>query len=226
MRDFVRSRGWAVEVVENERYRASALASLQTGLRGLDEDVMLLMADELVTPSNLRRVAEAQAGLVLLASAGYPYYNFAVFKFARHVIGAVLDERYASSGFLLDVRAFLAASEADLAEGERRNAAFFHDDVDPGLDISTGYALGWMMLDMVRSIGRLERVERVLSGPLVVTLPIVTEDDYTKDLDSFALTDEYRRSLMSRLYMRVWPRALHAWRSIWLRLGRRRRRKA
>src|ERR1700674_1081135 len=60
IRAFVRDRGFKVELVENPRYHESALYSVIAGLQGVDEDVLLLFADERISLPTLQALIRTE----------------------------------------------------------------------------------------------------------------------------------------------------------------------
>ena len=192
IRAFVRDHGFKVELVENPRYRESALYSVIAGLHGVDEDVLLLFADEGLKLQTLRGLIRTEGRLGFLLTKHFPYNCVNALKIGREALALFRDRRYLSDEFLADVRRFMTDHAGRPLTG----------DTPPpiGLGIGSGWALGFICLDIIRRVGKLDKVTTpIISGGDLSPVPFDDSVDYVNDLDRFDQTDEYRDSALLRL---------------------------
>ena len=199
IRQFIQQKGFKVRIAENQSYTESALFSLKAGLEGIDDDVLLLLADESIALHNLKQVAQEKNALVCLVSDKYPYYCVNLFKISKDNLTYFTDERYLKPDFLKEVQAFLTN---DL-ESKEYDPAHLQGFMPEQLEIKSGIALGLMCLDIIRRIGKLDEVIRIVGKDTpsdLTTVPYDENRDYIDDLDHFRQTDDYQNNRWLRLY--------------------------
>ncbi|MGE0043928.1 MAG: NTP transferase domain-containing protein [Vicinamibacterales bacterium] len=195
--------GRPVELTVNPRYREAAVHSVLAGLAGVDDDVLLLFADERVSAEALDRLARAPGDVAFFVTRDFPRDSMNALKIGRAAFHLFDDPAYVDGRFLDGMRRFLADAAGRPRTPETPPPA--------DLDTSTGWALGYVCLDVIRRRSGLELPTDSLE-PLgargVTPVPFDPDVDGGADLDRFEQADEYRQPVL-RFSFRVERRLRH-----------------
>jgi len=192
IREFIRKSDFKVELVENPRYRESAIYSVLTGIEGVDEDVLLMFADERIKLESLRRLIQTDTGLGFLMSKDFLYYCSIVLKVGKEKLDLFRDQRYLSDEFLADARRFLCDDSGRPLGKVLPPPA--------GIYLRSGWALDFMIIDIIRRVCKLNKATDPIGGGERDFSPVPFDEsaEYMGDLDRFWQTDEYRNSAFVR----------------------------
>lgn len=171
----------------NRRYRDPAIFSFRKAIEGVDDDVVFMFGDESISRDNIRRIASSNRKLSILCHDNYYYYSLGIFKLRRDVLDIINDDKYLSMDVMKEIYCF--ANNKSVYDGS--------------FDINSGICIGYTMIDFVRRIGGIEKIENPVytyTGYDIDFFHYDPDTEYIPDLDHFSDTDEYKNSLMMRLY--------------------------
>ena len=185
--DYIKENFPSIRVLVNKRYKEPAIYSYRTALQLGQDDYVFLNADESVKPKNFEKVVKSQKKLALLSHDKYYYYSLGFFKIRRDAICIFDDDCDLSMDYMKNIYCF----------------ANQKTDYDGDFRINDGVCMGYSIIDFVRRIGEIDKIEdpRFLDdNPNVDFFNYDPKLDYVPDLDRYDLTDEYKNSFMKRFY--------------------------
>lgn len=183
--------GFSGELLENPSYKLSAIHSLRAGLEGINEDVCLCCADQFLDIRYWRQLIETSNPFALFNRDEDPnHFHLDCLKLNKSQLEYIRDDRYLSAEFLADTRSFLTDDRGQPLSSEK--------SPPPDLKISSGLAMGYMLLDIIRRTCGAEKITEVSTSGQnrvdILTIP----DEACRDLDYFHQTDEYQNSRFRR----------------------------
>ena len=179
----------------NENYLGPAIYSYRKAAENEDDDIVFICADESIKPYNIKKICESKKKMSLLCHDSYYYYSVGIFKLRKDQLKFLFDDNYLSMKYMEYIYCF--ANNKDVYDGS--------------FSINSGICLGYMVIDFVRRIGKIDKVENpVLYGDhcdidFVHYNPAI---DYVNDLDSIKDTDEYKSSVFLRFYSDYFSRII------------------
>lgn len=171
----------------NENYLKSAIFSLRKAIEGVSEDVVFMLADENVSEDNVRKICQSKRKMALLCHDKYYYYSVGIMKLDANSIGLINDDNYLNMEYMKKVYCF--------AENKEKYDGLFN--------INSGVCLGYTTIDLVRRIGKIEKIENPVEsyhGNDVDFIHYNPDVEYIPDIDYFSDTDEYETNKLLRFY--------------------------
>lgn len=171
----------------NKRYKGPAIYSFKKAIEGENEDIVFMFGDESISRKNVGRICASNRKMAILCHDKYYYYSLGIFKLRKDILDIVNDEKYLSMDELKEIYCFA-----------NKKAAY-----DGNFNINSGICIGYTMIDFVRRIGNIKKIEDPITtykGKEVDFLYFNVDEEYTPDLDYFSDTDEYKDNIYLRLY--------------------------
>lgn len=171
----------------NKNYSDAAIKSYRTAIEGETDDIVFVCADENINLNNFEKVCRSKSKIALLYHDQFYYYSTGIFKLRADQFQLLMDDRYLSFEYIKDIYCFANNKKT----------------YDGSFSISSGICLGYTLIDFVRRIGNIQKIEKPKKhsiGDNVDFIYINAQREYHKDLDYFSDTDEYKKSFILRLY--------------------------
>lgn len=171
----------------NERYLEPAIFSYRKAAENENEDIVFICADESIKTHNIKKICNSPKKMALLCHDNYYYYSLGIFKLRKDQLKLLFDNQYLSMEYIKKIYCF--ANNKDLYDGTFK--------------INSGICLGYMVIDFVRRIAKLEKIENPATCGENDNVDFIHYDpsvDYVNDLDYIADTDEYKSSVFLRFY--------------------------
>jgi len=187
MRKYVKENYPKIDFRVNERYKEPAVYSFRKAVDGIDDDVVFMFADESISEKNVRRISESKRSMSILCHDTFYYYSLGILKLSKKYIHIFDDDNYLSMEYMKDVYCF--------ANNKK--------EYDGAFTIDSGICIGYMIIDIVRRIGKIQKVENPIEtykGEDIDFLHYCPEKEYIADLDSIRDTDEYKNNWLLRFY--------------------------
>ncbi len=187
VKEYINDKYPDIKVLVNTRYAEPAIYSYRTALQLGQDDYIFLNADESVKPANFKKVFDSNKKIALLSHDKYYYYSLGFFKISREALNILNDDCYLSMDYMKKIYCF--ANNKSEYDGDFR--------------INDGVCMGYSIIDFVRRIGNIEKIEDprcIDDNPNVDFFHYDPTLDYVPDLDRYDLTDEYKNNLLKRLY--------------------------
>lgn len=192
IRTFLFKNNFKGEFVKNPDYSSSGIHSLRCGLRDINEEVCICCADQLLDLKYWRQLIETKNSFAIFNRLEDPHhFHIDCIKLGPSQLVNLRDDRYLSSEFITEAGSFLTDDQGQPLAGE----------VPPpsALKISSGVAIGYMLLDLIRrECGVIKVTEVVASSPHRVGIVTIPNAACT-DLDHFRDTDEFRDNPLWRI---------------------------
>lgn len=175
-----------VEFRVNEKYMEPAIYSFRTAIENVDADVLFTFGDESISLKNIKRIAESNKKLSIMYHDTFYYYSLGIFKLRKDCLYILNDDKYLNFEELKEIYKF----------------ANNKTEYDGCFNINSGICIGYMMIDMVRRLGNIQKVEHpsTFKGDEIDFLHYDPKVEYINDLDSIYDTDEYKSSFVLKLY--------------------------
>lgn len=171
----------------NHNYAGPAIYTLRKAIENIEEDVVFLLADESISLKNVKRVAESVRDMSILCHNEYYYYSLGIFKLNKTQIQIINDDCYLDFEYIKKIYCF--ANNKQKYDGK--------------FNINSGICMGYITIDFIRRIGNISKIENPIkyyTGANIDFLHYNPSEEYIDDLDKFKDTDEYKNSLILRLY--------------------------
>lgn len=171
----------------NERYMEPAIYSFRKAIEDVDDDVVFMFGDESISRKNIRLIAGSDRKLSILCHDKGYYYSLGIFKLRHDVLDIINDDKYLSMDAMKEIYCFANQKK----------------EYDGTFDINSGICIGYTMIDFVRRIGEIEKIENpaiTYAGEDIDFFHYDIDKEYIPDLDYFSDTDEYKNSMMLRIY--------------------------
>lgn len=189
----------------NERYSEPAIYSFRTAIEGEEDDFVFMFGDESISLENVKKISSSDRKMALLTHDEYYYYSLGIFKLRADQLKIINDDKYLSMDNMKEIYCF----------------ANNKSEYDGTFNIYSGICIGYMIIDFVRRIGGIKKIENPVStykGTDIDFIHFNPKEEYIPDLDHFSDTDEYKNSLILRIYskfsdqvkrgLRLWKRIL------------------
>ena len=171
----------------NKNYLGPAIFSYRKATENEDDDIVFICADESIKPHNIKKICESQKKMALLYHNKYYFYSLGIFKLRKDQFPLLFDDRYLSMEYMKRIYCF--ANNKDIYDGT--------------FSINSGICLGYMVIDFVRRIAELQKVENpdtCVGNGDVDFIHYNPSIDYINDLDYITDTDEYKSNILLRFY--------------------------
>ena len=170
----------------NHKYKRPAIYSFRKAIENETEDIVFTYGDESISARNIRRIAENNRKMSILYHDNYYFYSLGIFKLRKDQLEIFQDDRYLDMNVIKEIYCF----------------ANNKPQYDGTFGINSGICIGYMIIDFIRRIGSLEKIENpsLYSGTDIGFLHYDPKNEYIEDLDYIEDTDEYRNNWLLRLY--------------------------
>ena len=176
-----------VRLKVNEKYFGPAIFSYRKAAENEDDDIVFICADESIKLHNIKKICDSQKKMALLCHDTFYYYSLGIFKLRKDQLNILFDDKYLSMKQMEEIYCFANNKE----------------EYDGAFNINSGICLGYLVIDFVRRIGRIEKVENPVSYNGHSDIDFIHYDpsiDYINDLDSIKDTEEYMSNVFLRIY--------------------------
>lgn len=178
----------------NEKYMQPAIYSFRKAIENVDDDVVFMFGDESISRKNIERIAASDRKLSILYHDNYYYYSLGIFKLRKDVLSIFNDDKYLSMDSMKEIFSFANNGK----------------EYDNSFSINSGVCIGYTMIDIVRTIGNITKIEYPgnYTGTDIDFLHYDPNTEYLPDLDHIEDTDEYKHSFALRFYSKVISRCI------------------
>ena len=176
-----------VHLKVNENFLGPAIYSYRKAAENENDDIVFVCADESIKPHNIKKICNSQKKMALLCHDTFYYYSLGIFKLRKDQLNILFDDKYLSMKQMEEIYCF--ANNKEMYDGT--------------FNINSGICLGYLIIDFVRRIGRIEKVENPVSYNGHSDIDFIHYDpsiDYINDLDSIKDTEEYMSNVFLRIY--------------------------
>lgn len=178
----------------NKKYMQPAVYSFRKAIEDIDDDIVFMFGDESISRENIKRISDSNKQLSLLYHDKFYYYSLGIMKFRKDVLQLLNDDYYLSIDFLRNVYPFANNGK----------------EYDGSFSINSGICIGYMMIDLVRRIGNIERIEHpsLYKGEEIDFFHYDPDTEYIPDLDTIYATDEYKKNFILKVYNKFFSNPL------------------
>lgn len=169
----------------NKKYLEPAIYSFRSAIEGINDDFVFMFGDETISIDNIKRIASSERKLSILYHDNYYFYSLGIFKLRKDVISILNDDKYLDFEEIKKIYKFANGTE-----------------YQGGFSINSGICIGYMMIDMITTIGNIKKIEnpKTYEGEDVDFFHFVPAEEYFPDLDNIKATDEYKKNFLLRIY--------------------------
>lgn len=174
----------------NKNYDGPAVYSFRAAIEGIDDDVVFMLGDENISFKNVKKICDSTRGMAIMCHDQYYYYSLGIMKIRRDNLYLFNDDNYLSMNYMKEVYCF----------------ANNKTEYDGNFDINSGICLGYMTIDIVRRIGKIEAIENpnlCYDGNDIDFIHYNPELEYISDIDYIEDTDEYSQNVWLRIYTKI-----------------------
>lgn len=185
-----------VKLKINYDYLKPAIYSYRKAAENENDDIVFLCADESILSKNIKSICDSNKKMSILYHNNYYYYSLGIFKLRKDQLDLLFDDKYLNMKEIQDIYCF--ANNKKIYDGN--------------FNINSGICLGYIIIDLIRRIGNINKVE----NPAIYhgehkDIDFIYYDpskEYTKDLDTINQTDEYKHNFFIRLYSDYFSRLI------------------
>lgn len=173
----------------NRDYSGPAINTLRVAAESIDDDIVFMFGDESISRENIRRIACSKKKMSILVHDTYYYYSLGIFKLRKDQLSTLWDDEYLSMDYMKKVYCF--ANQKDKYDGI--------------FNINSGICIGYIIIDLVRRIAKIEKIEdpAYYTGEDVDFLHF-DGSEYINDLDKIEQTEEFLSSRMLQIYTKMY----------------------
>ena len=171
----------------NAQYNGPAIFSFRKAIENVNDDVIFMFGDENISEKNVARIINSTRKMSILCHDIYYYYSLGIMRLDKDSIQLLNDDKYLSMEYMKKVYCF--------ANGKKV--------YDGNFDINSGICIGYTMIDLVRRIGHIKKIENPVThyhGEDIDFLHYDPNTEYISDIDHFYDTDEYGENFILRFY--------------------------
>lgn len=179
-----------IKLKVNFRYNESAVYSFRKAIENEEDDIVFLLADESISIKNIKRICASNRKMAILTHDKYYYYSLGIIKLRKDQLNLLLDDKYLSMDAMKEIYCFA-----------NNKTAF-----DGTFSINSGICMGYMVIDFVRRIGGITKIENPITSYHGTDIDFVHYDpqnEYVADLDFIYDTDEYKKNYILKAYTRL-----------------------
>ncbi len=176
-----------VEFRVNEDYKRPAIYSFRKAIENTEDDYVFMFGDENISEKNVKKICDSSRAMAIMCHDNYYYYSLGIMKLRKDYINLLNDDNYLSMDYLKEIYCF--ANNKKVYDGD--------------FNINSGICIGYMMIDMVRRIGKIDRITNpklTYTGDDIDFIHFYPDKEYIPDLDNFFDTDEYKRNIFMKVY--------------------------
>lgn len=171
----------------NFNYRGPAIFSFRKAIEDEYDDFVFMFGDESISLDNVKKICTSTRKLAIMSHDTYYYYSLGIMKLRADQLNMLNDDKYLSMNELMEIYCF--ANNKEIFDGN--------------FNINSGICIGYMMIDFVRRIGSIEKIENPVltyKGKDIDFIHFDPVKEYQPDLDHFYDTDEYKNNFILRFY--------------------------
>lgn len=170
----------------NYTYDNPAIYSFRKAIENVNDDVVFMFGDENIAEKNVRKICESKRKMAIMCHDDYYYYSLGIMKLRKDQLYLLKDDCYLSMDYMKKVYCFANNKE----------------NYDGIFTIYSGVCIGYTMIDIVRRIGNIKKIENPMRYYNGEDIDFVYFDnsEYVPDIDHFNDTDEYKDSIFLRFY--------------------------
>ena len=187
IKKYLKNNHQCIDFRVNEKYNGPSIYSFRKAIENVNDDMVFMFGDENISEQNVRRIAESKRKMALLCHDTYYYYSLGIMKLDKTSTSILNDDCYLSMDYMKNVYCF----------------ANNKDKYDGNFNINSGICIGYTMIDIVRRIGGIDKIENPVDSYMGEDIDFFHYDpskEYTPDVDHFYDTDEYKDNIVLRLY--------------------------
>lgn len=187
----------------NENYKKPAIYSFYKAIEDENEDIIFIMADESISISNIKRVAESKKEMALLTHDDFYYYSLGIFKLSKNQFYQ-FNQDYLEWDYIKKIYCFANNKEK----------------FDGHFNINSGICIGYIIIDLVRKIGKIESIEnpKDSKNAYIDFFHYNPKLEYVPDIDKFEDTDEYKNSIFLKIYHTIFCKPIIIFRLVLQRI--------
>lgn len=177
-----------VEFRVNDNYLGPAIYSFRKAAEQTNDDIVFMFGDESISIENIKRISLSTKQLSILYHDNYYYYSLGIMKLSKESQKMLFDDKYLNFEYIKQIYKF--------ANGKEFEGGFL---------VNSGICIGYMMIDMITKIGKIEKIEypAKYKGNEIDFFHYNPETEYYPDLDNITVTDEYKHNFVLRLYNKL-----------------------
>lgn len=178
-----------VELRVNHRYEEAAIYSFRVATENIEDDMVFMFGDENISEENVRKICGSSRQMAIMCHDTFYYYSLGIMKIRKDFINIFNDDNYLSMEYMKEVYCFANNKES----------------FDGIFNINSGICIGYMMIDIIRRIGDIKVIQNpylYYEGDKIDFIHYDPSIEYIPDIDHFYDTDEYKNSLILRVYDR------------------------
>lgn len=176
-----------IELRINKNYLKSSIYSFRKAIENVNDDIIFTFGDESIGQKNFERIAASKRKMALLCHDTFYYYSLGIFKLCKEKLYLLNDDKYLSMDYMKKIYCFANDKK----------------DYDGNFTINSGICIGYIIIDLVRRIGHMQKVENPIdtyNGNEIDFIHFNAKKEYKPDLDYIWDTDEYKQNILLRLY--------------------------
>lgn len=209
IREYLKSKGFKGRIKYNSNYQKGAVYSLLKGIEGEKEDVIVTYADEHISSENIKKISLDKKSMTILREIEWPYYSVGIFKLNSESTKLLYQKKYLTKEFFTELKKFLKKGISNKKYKEKYEFYW---------EYNSGVCIGFIVIDLMRCIGRLNTLDDIKKENQNVGFIDYNEKlEYIKDLDSFKETDEYKNSLLKKIYFNLITELLNLPKKIYIK---------
>ena len=173
----------------NNRYDEAAIYSFRVAVENVDDDIVIMFGDENIAEERVAKICESKKELAVMCHDTYYYYSLGIMKLAKNNIHMFFDDNYLSMDYMKDIYCF--ANNKTIYDGD--------------FDINSGICIGYMMIDIIRKVGKIDKIQNpneTYHGEEIEFIHFDPSKEYVPDIDHICATDEYKNNILLKIYTR------------------------
>lgn len=190
-----------IQLKINKYHSGPSIYSFMKAIEDVEDDIVFMFGDESISQKNIERIAASEKKMALLCHDTFYYYSLGIFKLSKDMLYLLDDKRYLSMNYIEKIYCF--ANNKKIFDGE--------------FEINSGICIGYIIIDLVRRIGHIKKIENPVDtyhGSDIDFIHYDPKTEYISDLDYIGDTDEYKNSVFLRLYWHIVSKPLRKLQSI------------
>lgn len=170
----------------NYNYDGPAINSFRVAIENVKDDMVFMFGDENISSENVKRICDSKRDMSILCHDTYYYYALGIMKIRNDRLCLLNDDCYLSMDYMKEVYCF----------------ANKKSKYDGNFTIYSGVCIGYTMIDIIRKIGNIQVIENPMETYKGNEIDFIHFDNnsYIPDIDHFYDTDEYKNSLLLKIY--------------------------
>lgn len=173
----------------NHRYDEAAIYSFRVAAENVDDDIVIMFGDENIAEQRVAKICDSKKELAVMCHDTYYYYSLGIMKVSKSNIHRFYDDNYLSMDYMKEIYCF--ANNKKVYDGD--------------FNINSGICIGYMMIDIIRKVGKINKIENpneTYTGEEIEFIHFDPSKEYIPDIDHIFATDEYKNNIFLKIYTR------------------------